>query len=603
MTFRRLAALLCLVLLAAFPAAAQEQSGAIEGSIRDSAGAAVPGAAVKATNSAGVTISTVTNAQGDYRFPALSPGKYEVSAVLTGFAPAKVGDVNLSLGRVVKIDLTLSVGQVAETIQVTAEAPLIDVKQSARTASIRDELIDKMPKGRNFTSLVTQAPGTNSETKLGGISIDGSSAGENRFIIDGAETTNLRNGTSGQDLITDFVEEVQVKSSGYTAEYGGSTGGVVNVLTKSGANAWHGEVLGYFSGDSLESDRRPTLRLKPTNSLESEYITYPEDSFTRFDPGFNVSGPLVRDKVWLFAGYQPELRSTDRTVVYRADSVERTRNEDIKVHNFTSNLTAQLGPDTRARLAVNLAPSKTTGLLPAMDGTTSPTANLDVITNRSFTTVSGSVDHVVSSNFFVSARGGLFRSNITDEGIHDGVRYLFARSNIGMAGVPAELQRATNFANVPTNNRRDMDIQRRLNGQLDASYFASWGGQHAFKGGIQFDQIAQPGRDRRDGKLRPALLERVLRWPARPVRLLPRAQQRRHPQEGVHHPGRRPEQQRRPLHPGRLDDQQQADHQPGPAHGERADPLHERGPAASRTRPSSSASATRSRRAWASPGT
>jgi hypothetical protein len=501
MSFRRLSALLCLVLLTALPAAAQEQSGAIEGSIRDSAGAAVPGAAVKATNSAGVTVSTVTNAQGDYRFPALPPGKYEVSAVLTGFAPAKVSEVNLALGRVLKVDLTLSVGQVAETIQVTAEAPLIDVKASARTASIRDELIDKMPKGRNFTSLVSQAAGANDEGKLGGISIDGASAGENRFIIDGAETTNLRNGTSGQNLITDFVEEVQVKSSGYTAEYGGSTGGVINVLTKSGTNAWHGEVLGYVSGDSLESDRRPSLRLKPTNSRESEYITYPEDSFTRFEPGFNLSGPLVKDKVWLFAGYQPALVSTDRTVVFRSDSVERTKTEDFKIHYFTSNLTAQFGPDTRGRLAVNMSPSKTQGVLPALDGSSSPTANFDIITNRSNSTVSGSIDHVVSSNFFMSVRGGMFRSNVTTEGIHDGPRFTFDRTNLGMAGVPADLQRATGFANVPTNSRSDKDIQRRLNAQLDASYFVSWGGQHAFKGGVQFDQIANDVESGETGNL------------------------------------------------------------------------------------------------------
>jgi len=489
MTFRRLSALLCLALLVALPVAAQEQSGAIEGSIRDTAGASVPGAAVKAISSSGVTVSTVTNAQGDFRFPALAPGKYEVTATLTGFAPNKVSDVNLALGQVMSVNLTLSVGAVAETIQVTAEAPLIDVKQSARFASIRDELIDKMPKGRNFTTLVTQTPGANDEGKLGGLSIDGSSAGENRYIIDGAETTNLRNGTSGKALITDFVEEVQVKSSGYTAEYGGSTGGVVNVLTKSGTNAWHGEVIGYLSADSLDADRRPSLRVNPLDSTKAEYITYPKDSYSRIEPGFNLSGPLAKDKAWLFVGYQPALVSTDRTVVFRADNQERTRTEDFKIHYFTANLTAQLGADTRARLAANLSPSKTDGLLPALDGTSSATANFDVITNRSNTTLSLNLDHNVSSNFFLSARGGLFRSDVNDEGIHDGPRFIFQRSNVGLAGVPAGLQQARGYLNVPTNNRTNKDLQSRLSAQLDASYFASAGGSHAFKGGIQLDRI------------------------------------------------------------------------------------------------------------------
>jgi hypothetical protein len=489
MSFRRLSALLGLVLLAALPVVAQEQSGAIEGTIRDSAGAAVPGASVQARSSTGASVSTVTNSAGDFRFPALAPGKYEITANLTGFAPGKVSDINLSLGQVMSVNLTLSVGAVAETIQVTAEAPLIDVKQSARFANIRDELIDKMPKGRNFTTLVTQAPGANDEGKLGGLSIDGASAGENRFIIDGAETTNLRNGTSGKALITDFIEEVQVKSSGYTAEYGGSTGGVINVLTKSGTNAWHGEVLSYLASDSLDANRRPTLRVNPLDSTKAEYITYPKDTYTRLDPGFNLSGPLARNKAWLFLGYQPGLQKTDRTVVFRSDRVERTRREDYKIHYFTGNLTTQLGTDTRARLAANFSPSKTAGLLPALDGTSNPLANFDVTTNRSNTTVSLNLDHNVASNFFLSARGGLFRSDINDEGIHEGPRFLFQRSNVGLAGVPANLQQARGYANVLTNNKSEKDVQSRLSAQMDASYFTSFGGQHAFKAGIQLDRI------------------------------------------------------------------------------------------------------------------
>ena len=95
---------------------------------------------------------------------------------------------------------------------------------------------------------MTQAPGANHEAKLGGLSIDGASAGENRYIIDGIETTNLQSGVSGKNLIADFVEEVQVKSSGYTAEFGGATGGVINVITKSGTNNWHGNVAVQLPG-------------------------------------------------------------------------------------------------------------------------------------------------------------------------------------------------------------------------------------------------------------------------------------------------------------------------------------------------------------------
>ena len=134
-------------------------------------------------------------------------------------------------------------------MSVSAESPVIDTKQNMRQANIRDEQIALLPHGRDFTSLVTQAPGANAEAKLGGLSIDGASAGENRYIIDGIETTDLQDGTSGKNLNVDPVEEVQVKSSGYTAEYGGAMGGVINTVTKSGSNDFHGTAGLQYQGN------------------------------------------------------------------------------------------------------------------------------------------------------------------------------------------------------------------------------------------------------------------------------------------------------------------------------------------------------------------
>ncbi|HSD67311.1 MAG TPA: carboxypeptidase regulatory-like domain-containing protein, partial [Vicinamibacteria bacterium] len=292
MRFRYLAALVAVALLVALPAVAQEQRASIEGVVKDAQGGAVVGATVVAKMASaletrgervyGPGIEVVTDSSGTYRFASLIPGRYEVTATLSGFAPAQSRNIDLRLGQQLTINLTLQPGGVAETVQVVAESPLIAITQSARSTSIRDEEIEKMPKGRDFSSLVTQAPGANQETKTGsaaqnrpaGISIDGSSGGENRWIIDGAEATNLRRGYQGKTIVTDFVDEVQVKSSGYAAEYGGSTGGVVNVISKSGTNQWRGDALLYYQSDALDSDPRPTLRLKPTNDREAEHITY-----------------------------------------------------------------------------------------------------------------------------------------------------------------------------------------------------------------------------------------------------------------------------------------------------------------------------------------
>src|SRR5262249_12579513 len=159
---------------------------------------------------------------------------------------------DVTLGSVKKVDFALNVASLSESVQVTAESPLVDVKQSMRSTNIRAEQVELLPHGRDFSTLITQAPGANNEAKSGGVMIDGASASENRYVIDGTETTELVHGTSGKGLIADFVDEVQVKSSGYSAEFGGSTGGVINVITKSGSNRYNGTVLYYFQGSSLQ---------------------------------------------------------------------------------------------------------------------------------------------------------------------------------------------------------------------------------------------------------------------------------------------------------------------------------------------------------------
>ena len=228
---RTFAALLTVSLLA-LPVAAQEQTGSISGVVKDSSGAVLPGATVEARSPSAVGVSTaVTDSSGQYRFPALPPGTYEVSANLQSFVPAKVSDALVSLGKQLTIDLTLKLAGVTESVTVTGESPLIDVKQNAAFASIQRETIERIPKGRDFTTILKTAPGAQDESKSGGIQVDGASGSENRFIIDGMDTTQLQNGTSGKTMLLDFVQEVQVKSSGYNAEFGGATGGVINVLT------------------------------------------------------------------------------------------------------------------------------------------------------------------------------------------------------------------------------------------------------------------------------------------------------------------------------------------------------------------------------------
>jgi hypothetical protein len=193
MRLRNLAALVAVTLLAALPAIAQEQVGSIEGVVKDAQGGAVVGATVVAKSATGASAESVTDATGTYRFNALAPGRYEITANLSGFAPAKVQNVDLRLGQQLTIAMTLSPSGVTETIQVVGESPLIAITQSARATSIRDEE-SQDAEGPRLHTLVTQAPGR-TWRQVRRASVDGSSGGENRWIIDGAESTEIGTAT------------------------------------------------------------------------------------------------------------------------------------------------------------------------------------------------------------------------------------------------------------------------------------------------------------------------------------------------------------------------------------------------------------------------
>ena len=502
MRARTFAALIA-VLLFAWPVAAQEQRGSIEGTVRDTSGAVLPGVTVEAKTANGAVLSTTSDAQGVYRFPSVAPGTYEVSATIASFSPQKFADVIVGLGQVKRVDFGLSLAGVAETVQVTAESPLVDVKQSARQTNIRAEQIDLLPKGRDFSSLVTQAPGANQEDKLGGISIDGASAGENRFIVDGIETTDVQDGTQGKRVIADFLDEVQVKSSGYTAEYGGATGGVINVLTKSGTNSWHGNALFNWEGDKLRSDNRPTLRLNLTNALQAEYITYPKDSVSRIEPGFSLGGPITLNRAWFFGAYQPALITNERTVnsgTAQNPSLASSFDEDQKlnVQFMTGNVTTQFSDSLRARLAYNNSWSKTEGLLPAQTGTDPLGTNYGYTQTFPNWSLSGNLDWTASPSLFFGVRGGYYRSDINDSNTTDQIRYLFSTGNNTCGStpatcpfpeVPAGLQRLTGFSSVPNNSKVTRDEQTRAYFQGDGTVYATMGGSHQIKFGGQYDRV------------------------------------------------------------------------------------------------------------------
>ena len=487
---------LIVALLLATPAWAQEQRASLEGVVRDNTGAVVPGVSIEAKADTGATLSTVSDETGTFRFPAVSPGTYVVTANLAGFRPAEVKDVRVGLGQLRQVEFTMALATLAETVEVSSASPLVDVRQSSRQTNIRAEQVELLPKGRDFTSLVTQAPGANTEGKLGGLSIDGASAGENRYIIDGVETTDLQNGTSGKNVIPEFIEEVQVKSSGYTAEFGGATGGVINVITKSGSNAFRGTALFSVQGSSLMGSPRPTLRQNLTNSDIAEYITYPKDEEVRMEPAFGLGGPIVASRAWFFGAYQPAFTTTSRVVNPTTANNPAAGNFDQEqkqqVQYLVGNLTGQFTSGLRGRLAYNNSWSERKGLLPAQAGTEPAGTNYSKSTKFPNYTISGNLDWTASPTLFFGVRGGYYNSDVSDYNVTEEPRILFSTgNNLNIAGVPDNLRRPTGFSSFPAAsfNKTTRDQQTRANFQADGTFFGNFGGEHQIKFGVQADRV------------------------------------------------------------------------------------------------------------------
>ncbi len=463
------------------PAGAQEQVGAIVGTVTDASLAVLPGATVDAASASGTRLSTTTNTQGEYRFPRVPPGSYVVSAKLDGFNPAEVQNVMVGLGDTVTANVTLEVGTVSETISVVGDAGQIDIKGSATAASISSESIQYLPKGRDFTTIATMAPGVANEPLAGGLSVDGASGSENRYVIDGVDTTNALMGTSGQNLVSDFVEEVQVKSAGYAAEYGGSVGGVVSAVTKSGTNEFKGWVGVQYNDRGWDGTERPTPERTSDTDL---YRTFAKDDITRTEPGVALGGPIVRDNAWFYVGYTYTDVKTKRT-----PPGQTTKLQSDKRDYLVANIKGNVGSQFLYRVTGNWAPRKLDNQLPNRNGTTPSTVNLNI--DDKFPTFSYSAygDYIPTDNFYLSGRVGFYSADQETTGANTSGVIFFRNAQFPIPGDPR--YRPANFATAPTGslNGTARDLFERSAASLDGNIFFTALGTHALKGGVQYEKV------------------------------------------------------------------------------------------------------------------
>jgi hypothetical protein len=286
------AACAALFVLAASAAAwAQGPTARIEGFVKDEQGAVLPGVTMTLRNQqSGVTRTIVTEADGRYAFPALAPGRYTLQAQLSGFAVQEVRDIALSIGFEHRQDFGLKVQALQETLTVTGEAPVVDTTKAEISGVVTREQIETLPiNSRQYLSLALLVPGTTVDatrsffaTVNAGGSMTFNGTGN---IVDGMINNWAEDGEPRQDLPEDAVEEFKVTNASYKAEFGLATGGVVQVVTKSGTNQLRGTAFEYFRDKSLNAKGR----------FEGE-----KPEFSRHQFGGSAGGPINLNRVHFF---------------------------------------------------------------------------------------------------------------------------------------------------------------------------------------------------------------------------------------------------------------------------------------------------------------
>jgi Carboxypeptidase regulatory-like domain len=323
---------------------AQETTGGLQGTVRDASGAVVGGAHVVVRGSTLAGDKALdTEPTGYYRFANLPPGVYSIEVTARGFKTEKRGGLTLEVGRLPTVDMTLEVGTAAEVIEVTGQAPVVDVTTNTNQTNLTQDVIDNSPHGYSFQSVIQYAPmarneplaggaggnggappGSTSSGNANGFSIGGAADSESAYLVEGQDTENISMGFSNANVPFDFIQEVQVKTSGVEAEHGGALGGVINVVMKKGSNAYHGAIFATYEANAMDGGAQASLRYDPFNlantGLDNNSQIYQpkQDHFRFVEPGFSVGGPIVKDRVWFFLGLAPLYQSTARTVNFGA---------------------------------------------------------------------------------------------------------------------------------------------------------------------------------------------------------------------------------------------------------------------------------------------
>jgi len=478
------------------------------GKVVDNTGAPLPGVSVEATSPRLVGKATaVTDGDGNYRLFSLPSGVYEVTFTLQGFQTLIRQDIVIQLSQTITLNATLNQAALEEQVTVIGQSPLIDVKSTVKSQTMTKEVFMALPRNRSFDGLISTMPGVQYDNRTGGLSVDGATGTENMWYMDGADITQPHIGTNAQGAVMELVDEVKVTASGYNAEFGGSMGGVVNVITRSGGNAYHGDVSFYYNDNSqfMQGKSREYFRWSPLNSDIPEYVNDDDlywgggrtrDDYKRFEGVFTLGGYILKDKLWFFGSLNPVYSRTYAQRFFNTDPEPRPLypfyRKDL---GFNGQIKLTAAPARGLRVSASMVNnwSNYRGAVPSRlgSGTKTYAWGLEGFDYPNWS-AAFLADYSASNNFLISLRGGYHMSDQNNQQIANRfTTYYFNNENLMFDTDPfyianPTLLRLAGAANYGgSRSVQDRYTLEKFSGNLDLSYFVSLAGEHAWKAGFQ----------------------------------------------------------------------------------------------------------------------
>ena len=355
-----------------------------------------------------------------------------------------------------------------------------------------------MPKARSFQDVALTSPSVNSGKIEGGIQVNGSSAAENNFTIDGLSVTGVINGDSRQDAVYEFLQEVQVKTSGIEAEYGGALGGVISAVTKSGGNQFHGEAHWYNYGSNLSAGPTSRILTNPSDEISTTYFQDSKIKDHNNEFGGSLGGPFLKDKLYFFTSITPNWRRQEANIKFQdGPSTFNSDRNSISMFN-------KLSWDPVNRIRTNFSwlytTQKRTGLIPAFTGycadcNLNPTANYDVLQDPGMVSAEEQLYRIDGCHSVEQqsvecswrAISGITTSTTTlRQSTRPGTTF---RASACRLQIPPALQQPNGYFDVPLTEVSYFDITSRGFYMADYSKTFRFGGTHNLKGGGGFQKI------------------------------------------------------------------------------------------------------------------